>query len=231
MPCGIRLPALRAASTIGYTPPPALPPFDQPPEDPHVHSPISDTGGDSVVVLADAASLAALAGADLLDVPLRFGPVVVPDTAEAELGDDDAALADKVSSWIEANGIRAGARTWVVRAPVSGVQGPRLATDDGRLVPGGTIDHALLRWLRENVLVPGGSSLVVAEGGSLSDLMQSTALPDGVAVLDAAAFLRLAAGAGHLPDEASGEMPGAVSAGPGSEPATSLDSGPRQGPR
>lgn len=152
-----------------------------------------------IVVVTDPRPIAELARSGRLDLLLAAGAVVIPDYVEALAVAQGAPLSDDIAEWMAVNAIRPGQAAWVVRPQIGTPRGPRLATEGGRLLPGGAHEHAVLRWIGEHVI---GPALIVTEPGSMADLLAETPLPEGVGVVGLDGFVRVAEDmvSEHAPD-------------------------------
>lgn len=71
---------------------------------------------EQTVLVADASPLIHLAMAAALDLPLRFGPVVIPDAVEIETTDYiSKPFAAEIRAWMDANVRAPGCNRWVER--------------------------------------------------------------------------------------------------------------------
>ncbi|WP_375457370.1 hypothetical protein [uncultured Methylobacterium sp.] len=153
------------------------------------------------VVLVDASPLIHLAMLDALDLPLRFGPVVVPDAVEIETTHDRGKpFAAEIYAWLEARVRTPGANRWVERPSTEIGELLRIAVDMNRPRPRNVGEHAIVNWLADNVLARGGPALIVYENGKIPNMLIREGLAEDVIVVTSRTFLHLGHRAGHLAD-------------------------------
>lgn len=143
------------------------------------------------VVVLNPRPIAELARSGRLDLLLAAGSVVIPDYVETAAVAEGAPLSDVIAEWMSANAIRPGHTAWLFRPRIGTPRGPRLATEGGRLLPGGPHERAVVQWIGEHVI---GPALIVTEPGALADLLAQTHMPEEVDVVDLGGFIRLAEG-------------------------------------
>lgn len=153
------------------------------------------------VVLVDASPLIHLAMLDALDLPLRFGPVVVPDAVEIETTHSrDKPFAEEIYAWLEANARTPGGNRWVDRPTTDVGELLKIAIETGRPRPRNVGEHAIVNWLSDNILSFGGPALIVYENGKIPNMLVREGLPEDVVVVTSRSFLGLAQQAGYLAD-------------------------------
>jgi hypothetical protein len=145
------------------------------------------------VVLVDASPLIHLAMLGALDLPLRFGPVIVPDAVEIETTyDPEKPFAGEILSWLEGNVRKPGQNRWVERPITEVGELLRLAIETGRPRPRNVGEHAIVNWLSDNILALGGPALIVYENGKIPNMLIREGLPEDVIVVTSRTFLHLA---------------------------------------
>lgn len=153
------------------------------------------------VVLADASPLIHFAMADLLDLPLRFGPVIVPDAVEIETTHaEDRPFASRIRGWLDDNGPGPGRNRWVERPSTDVGELLRIAIDTGRPRPRNVGEHAIINWLADHIIARGGPALVVYENGKVPAMLLREGLAEDIVVVTTRTFLHLAQQAGYLED-------------------------------
>lgn len=153
------------------------------------------------VVLVDASPLIHLAMLDGLDLPLRFGPVVVPDAVEIETTyDPTKPFAPEIRAWFESNGRRPGLNRWVDRPATEIGELLKIAVETGRPRPRNVGEHAIVNWLSDNLPTLGGPALIVYENGKVPNMLLREGLSEDVVVVTSRTFLHLSHLAGHLND-------------------------------
>ena len=156
---------------------------------------------DPTVCLVDASPLIHLAMIGALDLPLRFGPVVVPDAVEIETTyDRGKPYAAEIDAWMAANTRVSGRNRWVDRPATEVGELLKIAIETGRPRPRNVGEHAIVNWLADNIGGFGGPALVVYENGKIPNMLLREGLPDDVIVVTSRTFLALAEGAGYLDD-------------------------------
>ena len=153
------------------------------------------------VVLVDASPLIHLAMIDALDLPLHFGPVVVPDAVEIETTYDlSKPFAAEIRAWMDANARQPGSNRWVERPATDVGELLKIAIDAGRPRPRNVGEHAIVGWLADNVGRFSGPALVVYENGKIPNMLIREGLPEDVIVVTSRTFLALSAGSGLVGD-------------------------------
>ena len=153
------------------------------------------------VLLVDSSPLIHLAMIGALDLPLRFGPVVVPDAVEIETTYDLAKpFAEEIRDWLAANTKAPERNRWVDRPLTDVGELLRIAIETGRPRPRNVGEHAIVNWLADNLSGFGGPALIVYENGKIPNMLLREGLPDDVIVVTSRTFLALAAQAGYLAD-------------------------------
>lgn len=158
-------------------------------------------GVEPTVVMVDTSPLIHLAMIGALDLPLRFGPVVVPDAVEIEATySKDRPFAAEIHDWLEANSRAAGSNRWIERPVTEVGELLKIAIETGRPRPRNVGEHAIVNWLGDNILALGGPALVVYENGKIPNMLIREGLPEDVVVVTSRTFLELAHRAGYLAD-------------------------------
>lgn len=154
-----------------------------------------------IVVLVDASPLIHLAMVGALDLPLRFGPVVIPDAVRIETTHDARRpFAAEIGAWLDANRRAEGRNHWVECPQTEIGELLRIAVETGRPRPRNVGEHAIVNWLADNILRLGGPALIVYENGKIPNMLIREGLPADVVVVTSRTFLRLSERAGFLPD-------------------------------
>ena len=156
------------------------------------------------VLLVDASPLIHLAMVGLLDLPLRFGPVVVPDAVEIETTHDlEKPFAAEIRAWMDANARQSGRNRWVERPATDVGELLKIAIEMGRPRPRNVGEHAIVNWLGDNIASFGGPALIVYENGKVPNMLLREGLSEDVVVVTSRTFLTLASHAGYLQDPQS----------------------------
>lgn len=154
-----------------------------------------------IVILVDASPLVHLAMVGELDLPLRFGPVVVPDTVEIETTYlTEKPFASEIRAWFDRNTRASGRNRWVERPSTDVGELLRIAIETGRPRPRNFGEHAIVKWLSDNALALGGPALIVYENGKIPSMLIREGLPEDAVVVTSRTFLAMAEQAGYLAD-------------------------------
>ena len=156
---------------------------------------------DPTVCLMDASPLIHLAMIGVLDLPLRFGPVIIPDAVAIETTyDRSKPYALENEAWMMANARAGGRNRWIERPATEIGELLKIAIETGRSRPRNVGEHAIVNWLADNIRGFGGPALVIYENGKIPNMLVREGLPDDVIVVTSRTFLALAQEAGHLDD-------------------------------
>ena len=151
------------------------------------------------ILLADASPLIHLAMIGALDLPLKFGPVIVPDAVEIETTyDAEKPFAVELRAWMDGNRREPGRNRWIDRPSTDVGSLLKLAIETSRPRPRNVGEHAIVNWLSDNIGGFGGPALVVYENGKVPNMLVREGLSEDIVVVTTRTFLHLGHRAGFL---------------------------------